>query len=523
MRQKNSFDELEITKGETLDGKDLDEYMYSMMKASNDPVWYIFEILKEEELFPWQEKMIRTFYRHKYDPTAKMMRDMFLAVGQRSGKTKLSSLIGCYAYFDIARLPDPQKFCRVSKGQKLFMTFMATSAQLAEDGIFANMKNLMEDNEWLGQWFDFNFRGDRIEYKEKYIYAQVLGSWINTAVGRTNFLVGLDEIDYFEESKSKRSGWEVYTRMNKSRDTLGEYGKMLVTSSPKTLSGPILTLARQAIDDVETYGLENVRSIGLIAPTWELNPRPEFQKDYLFDLYKNDTITLWRDYGCRPELAGGLQFPEGIYMDPDLSNILRTGEVPAVQYPHVMTIDPAVTSDKFGVGVGYRVPYGPIVVDGSFYFRKKEGDPFIMPSDVKEFLFEAVPRCNVSNFIFDAWMFPEINEHLYKKFGILAEKHMVTKDDYDMWRSHQSKLAEHPMRICWDKELQDEANQLIVVESKNGRPAVQHLWNRSKDMSDCVANIVWKLTNTDLPKGVKPRCTVAISVNNQRLPFAVSR
>jgi len=430
-------------------------------------------------------------------------------VVHNSGKTKLASIIASYAFFDIARLPEPQKFFRLSRSQELFLTMMATSAQLAQDGIFANMRNAMENNEWLGQWFNFSFKNDRIDYNDKHIHAQVLGSWINTAVGRTNFLVGLDEIDYFEESKSKRAGMEVYTRMNKSRDTLGDWGKMLVVSSPKTTSGPILTLAKQAINDVELYGIDNVQSIGLIAPTWELNPRPEFSKKSLFEKYKNDTVTLWRDYGCKPELAGGLQFPEGIRMIPGFDNILRSGGKPHEHYPHVMTIDPAATSDKFGVAIGYKRPWQGLVCDGVYYFRKKDGDPFIMSSDVWKFIHEAIPRCNVSAFVFDAWMFPEVNEQVYKKHGILPEKHIVTKEDYDTWRSHMDPEAEYPMEICWDPELKEEADQLIVEEGKSGKVNVNHLWNRSKDVSDCVANLCWYLTHFELmsmmPPMVMPR------------------
>lgn len=498
-------DELEITKGETLDGRDFQEYMRGMVRGSNDPIWFVHNILEFEELFPWQEEYIRLFYRHKYDSSAKMMRNIYGCAGQRSGKTMFASIVASYAFFDIARIPEPQKFFRLHNRQELFMTMMATSAQLAEDGIFANMRNTMEHNEWLGQWFDFKFKNDRIDYKEKHIHAQVLGSWINTAIGRTNFLVGLDEVDYFEETKSKRSGWEIYSRMNKSRDTLGEYGKMLVISSPKSTAGPIMTLARQAIKDYEEFGIENCDSIGFIAPTWDLNPREEFSKASLFKKYKHDTVTLWRDYGCKPELAGGLQFPEGIRMDPTLINVLRSGGRPVEHYPHVMAIDPAVTNDKFGIGVGYKRPFGNIVCDGSFYFRKEEGDPYIKPSDVWKFIDEAIPRCNVSAFLFDAWMFPEIVERVQTKYGITAEKHMVTKEDYDTWRSYQSEHAAFPMQLCWDEELAEEANQLVTKDT-GGKPKVDHLFNKSKDASDCIANIMWYLTNFEL-ETTTLRCT----------------
>ena len=103
---KNSLyqnNEIEITKGETLDGKDFREYMTGMIKGSEDPVWYVFNILEEEELFPWQEEYLRLFYRHKYDKNAKMIRDLYLALGQRciSGTSLIQTDVGLIKIEDI--------------------------------------------------------------------------------------------------------------------------------------------------------------------------------------------------------------------------------------------------------------------------------------------------------------------------------------------------------------------------------------------------------------------------------------
>ena len=72
------------------------------------------------------------------------------------------------------------------------------------------------------------------------------------------------------------------------------------------------------------------------------------------------------------------------------------------------------------------------------------------------------------------------------------------KEDYDRWRSYQSPSAENRVQVCWDPELKEEADQLVVEESKAGKPTVNHLWNKSKDMSDSVANALWYLTNFEL-------------------------
>jgi hypothetical protein len=494
-RSTLKIEEFKLKQNETLSGKDLEEFALGMLKGANDPVWFTYNVLGYEFMYPWQENFLRTFYRHKYDPTALQMRDANICAGQRSGKTMLVSICGSYEFFDIARLPSPQKTFRLHSSQEIFITAMATSAQLAEDGIFANMRNSMEENEKINQWFDLNFKTDRIDYNAKHIHAQVLGSWINTAIGRTNKTVILDEMDYYEDNKNKsrRSGWEIHGRMSKSRDTLGDFGHMFNISSPKTTNGPILTLARRAIADIEEFGIEKVQAIGMIEPTWNLNPEPPFTFESLCKKYKDDLATMWRDYGCRPELAGGMFFPEGIdrSFDPLLQNLLDDDqEQPEVVACRALSIDPAVTNDRFGIACGYAIPRGPFIVDGVSYFKKRDGDPYIMPSDVREFIIEAVPRCNIKKFMFDAWMFPEINEMMAKKFGIIAEKHIVGYEDYDRWRSYQSKNAARPVRICYHKELKQEAEALIVTESGKGKK-VDHQSGGYKDMCDCVANLLW--------------------------------
>ncbi|MCK9459942.1 MAG: hypothetical protein M0R80_09920 [Proteobacteria bacterium] len=505
-KSKKEFNEFKIKPGETLDGKDLIRFKLDLIKGKSDPVWAVQNILGFGDLFPWQEEYLRLFYRNIYDASLMPIRDAYLSAGQRSGKTMWAAMIGSYDFFNVVTIPEPQKFFGVKNSQKLFATCMSTSGKLAEDGIYAHMLNAIEASEWMNQWFDIRSVTSpipQISVDDKQVYAQVLGSWMNTAVGRTNFCVLLDEIDYFEESTSKRSGMEVYSRMTKSRDTLREWGHLVAISSPKSISGPILSLVRVAQKRIEEFGINGTDTIGFNKPVWELNPDPFFSFPELCKRYAHDMIAMWRDFGCKPEMAGGMQFPEGIFMDETLTNILKEKVRPKFQYPHVMYIDPAARSDKFGISVGCRVPFKGMVVDGTTYFKKKTGDPFIMPSDVWDFINEAIPRCNVRYFCFDTWMFTEILERVWKKHGIKPEQHFVTKSDYDTWRSYQSPNAPHPMRLCYDKELKDEADQLIVKEGKRGH-VVDHAWNQYKDQSDTVAGVCWFLTNFEVESTVVP-------------------
>jgi hypothetical protein len=63
-------------------GKESLEYMETMIRGKNDPVWWIKTIL-DQELFPVQEQTIREFYRNKYNPKAIQYKRAIIGWGQR--------------------------------------------------------------------------------------------------------------------------------------------------------------------------------------------------------------------------------------------------------------------------------------------------------------------------------------------------------------------------------------------------------------------------------------------------------
>ncbi len=76
----NSF---EITPGETLDGKDWEEFTSDVIRARFDPIWFMKEKLKWESIFPMQEKVIREFYQDKYDSNLQEYKKLIIKAGQR--------------------------------------------------------------------------------------------------------------------------------------------------------------------------------------------------------------------------------------------------------------------------------------------------------------------------------------------------------------------------------------------------------------------------------------------------------
>lgn len=460
--------------------------MRTVIKGKADPVWFIEEVL-HQKLFPKQAEIIREFYKSRYDPTAEQYKTLIVLAGMRSGKTAMASMMAVYEFFDVITMEDPAAHYGLLKNQPIFITVVATSEKLAEDGVFTNMANYITNCEWLTKWFDIKITGGRIECPAKHVIAQVLGSWVTTAVGRSNRLVVFDEMDLFEDTAGKRGSWELWSRLGNSTATFGLDGHRLAISSPKSASGIMMTLFKQ--------GKKAPNTLSYLLPTWEMNPN--LTKQDLMDTHKYQMHAFWRDFACQPEMAGGMQFPEGIKLTP-MINVLRSNIIPKEPASRVLAIDPAVKNDAFGIACGYRDRLGNIVVDGVHKFTKEEGDAYILPSDIEKFIYSCVPRLNINYLIYDVWMFPSIIEQMQVRYGIVGEKHIVRKEDYDRWRGLQENPTDIKLLIVDDEDLRFEAEALIVKSENTQLPKTDHTYGGTKDIADCVANVIWYLAGKEV-------------------------
>ncbi len=462
--------------------RDVMEYMEVVLRGKRDPVWWVNNVLSME-LYPTQEEIMRKFYRSRYDPTLDQYKKLILVAGMRSGKTALASIMGCYEYWDVLTMtnPKPFEYYKLLRNQKLFIMVVATSEKQAEDGVFSNIQSMIEGAPWFHTWSDTVIRGDSIESFKQRIKLQTMSSWANTGVGRTSKCVIFDELANFEQTSGKRGAWEVWNRIRKSADTIGPDGHVIGISSPMYPTDIIMTLYRD--------GLEEKNTLALMKPTWEMNPN--FTEAELREEHKHNLAAFYRDYACQPQAAGGVQFPEGVKlvkMENVLKELLKKKEKFSAQtnVMRVLAIDPAVKNDSFGMACAYRSWNGNPVVDGAIKFQREDGQSIISPSMIREYIDLAIRKLNVNAFVFDAWIFPDLVEYVNHKFGIEATKHIVRKEDYDLWRSLQEN---DEVTVVYDPDLKREAERLQVINEKN--PRVDHDMHGSKDMADCVANCIW--------------------------------
>lgn len=430
------------------------------------------------KLFPKQEWIMREFYRSRYDPKkwAKQFKQLILVAGMRSGKTALASIMGVYEFWDTITMDNPSAHYGLLKDQPIFISCVATSEKQALDGVFSNMVNMIEGCEWLQTYYDLNMRADRIECAEQHVIMQVLSSWANTAVGRSNRCVIFDELANFEDTQGKRGAWEIWSRLRKSTDTFKDDGHVIGISSPRSQTDIIMELYDQAIREPN-----NDHTLALKEPTWKMNPN--FTEAALRLEYKYDMTAFYRDYACEPSLASGVAFPEGVTLDEKIINILKT-ELKST-YRHALSIDPAARNDSFGIASGYIEPSGELTIDGAHKFRREKGAAYVIPKEVRDFCENAIVRLNVDAFLFDTWMFLEMMDDFHQDYGVKLIQHTVGKKDYDVWRELQTTPQ---LKVVKEETLKMEVERLIIkADGKN----VDHTPTNSKDVADAVANLVW--------------------------------
>ena len=459
--------------------KDYAEYMRIVLRADNDPVWFATEHLGVT-LFPEQERILREFYAGDY-------KKLYLAAGMRSGKSILAGIIGTIELQKILTLENPSQFYGLAPGQKVHISCVAASKDQAEDTLFNNIAYMVEHSDYFQTWTDVEISGMEITSELKNVTLKTISSWATTAVGRSNICVLFDEISSFEATQSKRGAWEVYNKLSNSTDTFGDRGHIVAISSVQHPNDIMMTLYKRGLEEMELgrKGIKKCNTLSILKPTWEMNPN--FTEEALRYEKRYDMAAFYRDFACQPGGYGSIEFPEGIKLNDGIQNVL-TQNILSRKVSRVMAIDPAVRNDSFGIACGFMSMGGKIIIDGVTKFRREDGEQILDPTMVREFILGKVIDLNIDTLITDTWMFPELIQQATDRAGIEVVQHTVRKVDYDRWRELQN---DDLCDIVYDDHLKMEAEQLLIINPKR----VDHPTNGSKDVADCVANVIWYISN----------------------------
>lgn len=502
--------DIQLKRGETLvpGSKDYKELMTETLKIRNDPIYFMTEILNLSP-FPKQEEIIRNYYQHKYQPQLPEYKKLVWISGQRSGKTLVGGMVLLYEFHELFSYDNPHRYYNVgidNRGKPIKLIGVAcvsTSKDQARDGVFYNMTTMLDNSEFLQQYYGDSIRTDqgdlRLNYKDKMLFARVTAPRIDTAAGYEHKCVVYDEMDLMQYGSttqksdthgSKIAAHNVYSKLNNSTQTFGARGKIVAISSLQKRDGIMNLAYREAMNEKDAIAYKTA--------TWDVNPSPELTEAVLRERYRSRMDEFFRDFKNMPEVGGSSLFPEGIRMNHTIQNVLLdvTPLDPDNTAEHVMAIDPAATNDSFGIATGYAID-DRIVIDGARKFDKPlAAESYIKPSDIADFVDIQMNRLNVYAFIHDTSQYPNILESVRDKWGIDPIQHHTDAESYGLWRELQNSVGNTQLHIVYDEFLKEECENLeSVTRGISNKVNIDHPYKGSKDIADSVCNCIWYLAN----------------------------
>lgn len=420
-------------------------------------------------LRPMQRKIITEFY-------AKPHREMVGCAGMRGGKTTIGAGCCLYELAKLLVLDDPFKHYHLLKAQPISIIGMSYKEELATDTIYSVWKTSVTSSPFF-QEFEPRVLSDAIYFDDQNILMRVGGANTPGLVGHTDKAVLLDEIDKFRDNQGRTSGWLMYSQMTAGTESFGKEGKSFTVSSPIARKGIIMRLLDIAKKSEQMYWFH--------LPTWEMNP--EITRASLQDKFDRDPISAARDYGAEPGPDSRPFFANRaiLKINGELPNLFELMEKGVLVLPerhrYVLAADPAKKFDSMGLGIGH-MQEGRYIIDGlKRYIPTKSAE--INALDVKKDVERIVSVFPVDMYVSDTWHYAELQDSL-SRMGIVVENHIVRTADYEELKTT---LYEKRMDICNYPFVLTEMEELELLRDK----VVDHPKGGSKDVSDCVVNLMW--------------------------------
>lgn len=323
--------------------------------------------------------------------------EVAISAGQRSGKSAVVSMLAAYHTHRTLKLQNPNEVYELMKSNVLHGTFVALTFAQAKDTLWDPFLGNILESPWFlgyhGMLDDYEHRTGETLYKlndtfltynHRRMTVYPAGPDKRNLRGRTRFMAGVDEIGWFDNTadstKVKLSASEVYIALERSLLTVRVSAEklwaqgfthvppamFLNVSSPSSVRDKIMELVRKS------QGSRKI--LGLIRPTWEMNPKVTF-KD-LASEFKADPTTAQRDYGAEPPLSSNAFLsqslvagvvgdkPNVIALNHETKRNKKTQEsmryatitkVGRTGKPSCLALDAGYVNNSFAIAVGHLI------------------------------------------------------------------------------------------------------------------------------------------------------------------------
>jgi hypothetical protein len=425
--------------------------------------------------------------------------DLLLACGRRGGKTFIASIISAYESYKLIIKDNPQSYYNMAEDEVIKIVNVASSGDQAQE-LATQIQNRIFNSEWFLPYIS-SFNGEEINLKTKHdikkmkdeekrygkpikkratIRIESLLCSARGSRGGSVIVALLDELAHFVDNEGNRGGKTVYTGLTPSGATFGKDSKVICISSPYTKTGIFFELFSKSFED------SSIRMLQM--PTWEMNPRIEF--DFLQNRYKKDEEAFWCEYGAQfsTTVSGFFKFPERInecisiidykeVFDNELQQIKKAPiyrpetEKSSGRYRYYIAMDPATKDNGYALAMVHceRDANNRTSVIVDKWMKWSINDP-----EFSEFDFIDIEI--IDNYVLELTRRFRVTQIVYDQFESAASIQKFIKAGIDAVKTHFSrqynmKIYKNLRSIIYDKRLsllynEEGISELVHLQEK---------------------------------------------------------
>jgi len=383
-------------------------------------------------------------------------------------------------------MDDPQKFYKLAPSTEISNINVANALEQAKDTVFRKVKEIVSNSPYFVAQ-DPYLTATALKFP-KSITFKALGSNLGSNVGRTVKCFVADEIATYDDPE------ETYDKLSRSTSNFEPFGENIkvMIGSPTDPGDILMTRIGRCLEEKWPH------TIAIRKPTWELNPNIPFNKEER----DRNPIEYDRNMGANPSAIKETLFNPFLLKGieelskqntnlflgtPDYRN--KWNFTPTIDFSRlkapldfvegIITLDPSIKHDAFGLSVQYLSTEDIVKTIGSTIFTAQRGDE-IKTETIAEIIRPICKTLPISTLIFDIYMHSQLHD-VVTDYGIALEQHNLDISD---WIFTRNDLYDGKSKIPYSEYLFKELRELLVVN--NGRK-VDHPRSGSKDQADSIA------------------------------------
>lgn len=447
------------------------------------------------ELSENQKFILDTFFNPKNN-----YNELLLICGRKAGKTDLTSVIALFKIYQLLQIPNLHQYFNLVKGKPIYAVCIGTNKEEAEKVMFGTIESLVESSPYLSKYVKNKIRGG-IQFPFNIrLFCQA--SSARSVRGFGNIINIYDEICHYIDSRGNLSADEIYEANDPNLAPLTPLSISVGLSSPAGRQGKGWELFKtgdpvRVIQKAPEHGQQKWRAVFQYS-TWELNSADwaQLESKYMQTKLQHNPDRFWMEYGAKfcnvveaalpPEKINRCAIGKPIVMSP--THIDK-------KTPRVITLDPALTGDSYGLVMGHMEKEGDediVVVDLVRYWEARSKNEPISPAIPEALIRKLHERFRITHVVADQYESYSTCERLGKEGIPMHRVHVTPTYNTPAYEGLTRRIITETIEYPPYARL---LNELTFLQRKttSTRTRWEAAVGYTDDLCDCLARLVFTL------------------------------